>query len=183
MEIPREWQCATCYGQRYRAFHINERKSHIARNSATEFCAKDLSTRQIMTQRDDTPQWRRIFSLCKPKGKLWTYKQARITNPRNQLVFVFFYFCVLSRVYIIRILYRIFNWEPVAFFAPKGKGAINSLAIANRFLRSCKQRYVTGVFVVFTYFSLLPVPRYETSVHVWHSLVAHDHWSVNYSSL
>ena len=72
----------------------------------------------------------------------------------------------ISGLFPIRILYRSFNWEPVAFFAPKGKGAINSLAIANRFLRSCKQRYVNGVFVVFTYFSLLPVPRFETSVYV-----------------
>lgn len=35
----------------------------------------------------------------------------------------------ISGLFPIRILYRIFNWEPVAFFAPKGKGAINSLAI------------------------------------------------------
>ena len=59
-------------------------------------------------------------------------------------------FCILSRdPFLIRILFPIFNWESITFFAPKSTGAINPLtciheALAKRLLRSCKHWYISS---------------------------------------
>lgn len=61
----------------------------------------------------------------------------------------------ISGLFPIRILYRSFNWEPVAFFAPKGKGAINSLAIANRFVTVVQTAICHWCFCCFYLFYLI----------------------------